>query len=66
MDLTVNGEAITLVEVHNLSGLLSHLSIDPLRSVIELNGKVIERANFALTPLSNGDRLEIVRFVGGG
>jgi thiamine biosynthesis protein ThiS len=35
-------------------------------SAIELNGEVIRRADHPRTPLKEGDRLEVVRLVGGG
>jgi len=50
----------TLVE------LLEQLSINQATVVAEIDGKIIERQNFAQTLLSNGQNIELIRFVGGG
>lgn len=49
-----------------LSDLVSELSLAPARIAIELNGEVIRRNDWAETLVSEGDRLEVVHFVGGG
>jgi sulfur carrier protein len=36
------------------------------RIAVEHNGQIVQRANWAETPVSSGDRLEVVHFVGGG
>ena len=41
-------------------------NLDPSRVAVELNGKIIPRADFKTTYLKDGDSLEIVHFVGGG
>ncbi|MHC4242252.1 MAG: sulfur carrier protein ThiS [Planctomycetota bacterium] len=46
--------------------LLKQLDINQATVVAEINGKIIERQNFSQTPLSSGQRIELVRFVGGG
>jgi sulfur carrier protein len=38
----------------------------PDRVAVELNRELISRAQWSTTPLSDGDKLEIVHFVGGG
>jgi len=49
-----------------LSELLEQLDINQATVVAEIDGKIIERKNFAQTQLSNGQAVELVRFVGGG
>lgn len=34
--------------------------------IVELNGSFVDRENYDTTPLSDGDRIELVQFVGGG
>ena len=46
--------------------LLNHLNINQATVVAEINGKIIERQNFAQTRVSPGQKIELVRFVGGG
>jgi sulfur carrier protein len=49
-----------------LTDLLRHLKVDSATVVAELDGQIIERANFSTTPLRNGQTIELVRFVPGG
>ena len=55
-----NGLPKTLIE------LLKQLDIHQATVVAEINGKIIPRENFSQTQLSSGQRIELVRFVGGG
>ena len=49
-----------------IADLLSSLCIDSATVVAELDGQIIERANFSKAQLRDGQRIELVRFVGGG
>ena len=49
-----------------LTELLEHLGINQATVVAEIDGKIVERCSFAQTQLSNGQTVELVRFVGGG
>ena len=66
MNLTINGENRTLVSVESLGALVEQLGMKPDRLAIELNREIVPRDLWAQTPLRDGDRLEIVHFVGGG
>ncbi|MCP4609038.1 MAG: sulfur carrier protein ThiS [Planctomycetes bacterium] len=46
--------------------LLKQLNIHQATVVAEINGKIIAREDFSQTQLSSGQRIELVRFVGGG
>ncbi|HET8900714.1 MAG TPA: sulfur carrier protein ThiS [Holophagaceae bacterium] len=66
MKLLLNGaerEAPALATVAELS---AWLGLPAFGTAIELNGAVIRRAEHQATPLREGDRLEIVKLVGGG
>ena len=65
MQLTVNGEPRQVVQ-GNLLALLTELGLNPLATVVERNGVIVDRAAYQETPLAEGDVLEIVRIVGGG
>ena len=65
MKLTINGEAKDPA-VTTLASLVESLGIKPDRVAIELNHEIVPRGEWAETPLKDGDRLEIVHFVGGG
>lgn len=66
MQLTVNGEALSVPDGLNIATLLVHLKLTDGPVAVERNREVIPRANHALTSLSDGDVLELVHFVGGG
>ncbi len=66
MTLEINGETRTLVPVSNVRNLLEVLGISGTHVAVELNRKIVRRAEWEQTAVSNGDRIEIVQFVGGG
>jgi thiamine biosynthesis protein ThiS len=66
MTLTINGENRDFDNITTLSDLVSHLGMKPDRVAIELNRELIRRDRWPQTKLSDGDKLEIVHFVGGG
>lgn len=65
MKIKVNGEDF-LTEKQTLAQLLSEMGIMPERVAVELNLKVIKKADFYTQLLKEGDSIEIVNFVGGG
>ncbi len=50
----------------SLEDLVRQLSLQPVRIAIELNRNVARRNEWANVILKEGDRIEIVHFVGGG
>ncbi len=66
MRIKLNGEEKELAEGTTLRGLVEQLALAPERLAVELNREVVRRADWPATPLSDGDRVEIVHFVGGG
>ena len=65
MQITVNGEAIG-IDTMSVLQYLQLISIDPRRVAVELNLDILPKTAYDTTLLSEGDRLEIVHFVGGG
>ena len=66
MMLTINGENREFNSISMISTLLDQLGMKPDRVAVELNRELIPRDRWAATELSDGDKLEIVHFVGGG
>lgn len=66
--LTINGKQreFSAGIPRTLADLLEGLNINQATVVAEIDGKIIERQNFAQTHLSAGQSIELVRFVGGG
>jgi thiazole synthase len=63
--LIINGESQESA-AQTLADLVSSLGMKSDRVAIELNREIVPRGQWAETKLSDGDRLEIVHFVGGG
>src|SRR5437868_5446554 len=66
MKLIINGAEQVFSNVTTLSSLVEQLGMKPDRVAIELNRDIVPRNRWNETTLSDGDRLEIVQFVGGG
>jgi len=64
--IQLNGESREVHDRSTLNDLVSELSLAPARIAIELNHLVVRRDKWAETTLAEGDRIEIVHFVGGG
>ncbi len=66
MRVTVNGEASELPEGLTIAELLERTGLAEQRIALERNREIVPRSEFATTRLAEGDRVEIVRAIGGG
>ncbi len=66
MRLTVNGEEHDVDGVVDVAGLVAALGLDARKVAVELNLAIVPRSTYASTRLAEGDRLEVVHFIGGG
>ena len=66
MRLWVNGDETDVPEGLTVRALIERLGLTSGPVAVERNRAVVPRAEHALTALSEGDRVEIVHFVGGG
>ena len=66
MKIWVNGVMKEFQDRLTVSGLLTQLGIQSGRVAVELNLEILERLDYGKTELKDGDKLEIVSFVGGG
>jgi thiamine biosynthesis protein ThiS len=66
MNLTVNGETRAFSDVADVAALVSALGLDTRKVAVERNLEIVPRSAYAKTSLADGDRIEIVQFVGGG
>ena len=64
--LTVNGVVTDVEDARTVSDLVARLGLTGKRIAVERNGEIVPRSRYADTPISIGDRLEIVGAVGGG
>jgi sulfur carrier protein len=66
LQIRLNGEAKEIKEGTMLPALVESLALAPERIAVELNGEVVRRAEWPRVTLKEGDRIEVVHFVGGG
>ncbi|MCM3706356.1 MULTISPECIES: sulfur carrier protein ThiS [Cytobacillus] len=67
MNIVINGNAVELPKlVHSVSLLLQHFQLEKKVVIVEINQHILDKSVYAETILSDGDRIEIVHFVGGG
>jgi sulfur carrier protein len=66
MHIQVNGEQRALAAGLTVAGLLTELDIRPDRVAVELNLTILDRNEFDRRSLQEGDRIEIISFIGGG
>ena len=66
MVITLNGDRFEIPEPMSVTALLGRLDIDPRRVAVEHNLLLVKRHRFPEVIVADGDRVEIVNFVGGG
>lgn len=66
MKLTVNGEMREVEAPMTVLGLVESFGLKPQKIAVERNLEIVPRSAYGLVALAEGDRIEIVNFVGGG
>ena len=66
MQLTINGETRAFSDVADLAALVAALGLDTKKVAVERNLEIVPRSAYGMTALMDGDRIEIVHFIGGG
>jgi thiamine biosynthesis protein ThiS len=66
MNLTVNGEDRSFGALGSLLDLVTELGLDARKVAVEHNLEIVPRSAYGRTALTDGDRIEIVHFIGGG
>ena len=64
--ITLNGEQLPIAGDIDLETLVDQLELPAKRLAVEMNGNVIRRADWPQTTVNDGDKIEVVHFVGGG
>lgn len=65
MQIQINGEYREVLS-KTVVDLLESLGIDPKRVAVELNMEILPKAEYSEKAIADGDKIEIVHFVGGG
>ena len=66
LHVSINGQDREFSAPLSLAALVESLGMKSGRVAVELNRDIVPREQWATTELAEGDRLEIVHFVGGG
>ncbi len=66
MQIVVNGEQRMVEDGLSITGLLNQLDVKTERVAVEVNMEIVDRALFLGKRLCEGDRVEVISFVGGG
>ena len=66
MTLTINGEQKAMSGVSTVAALVAQLGLDARKVAVERNLEIVPRSAYGKTALVDGDRIEIVHFIGGG
>lgn len=67
MQLTVNGSMVHMPEqVKTISDVKQHFNIDNSVTIVEHNGDILNKALHHEQEVTDGDKIELVQFVGGG
>ena len=66
MVVSVNGKTVDLPEGTSVDGLLDHLKVKREYTAVAVNREITPKAQYADTRLKDGDKVEVVRPMGGG
>ncbi len=66
MNITINGETRQIAANVSVDGLLREIGLDPAKVAVERNLEIVPKSTYVDTMVSDGDKLEIVHFIGGG
>jgi thiamine biosynthesis protein ThiS len=66
MTLTLNGEERSFPGLDSIAALVAELGLDARKVAVERNLEIVPRSAYQTTAIADGDRIEIVHFIGGG
>lgn len=64
--VTINGEERQFEAALSVRALLAQLGLEPAKIAVERNLEIVPRSQYEDVTMADGDRLEIVQFIGGG
>jgi thiazole synthase len=66
VSIRVNGEHRRVIKGISVADLALELGLEPTKVAVERNLEIVPRSAYGATNLTDGDRIEIVHFIGGG
>ena len=64
--ITVNGKQMLIISKYSLKKLMEKLKMPINKIAVELNKEIVDKKKISKIFLKNGDKIEIVHFIGGG
>ena len=66
LNVTLNGDPRSIAPGLTVKSLLESLGLDPAKIAVERNLEIVPRSTYDAVAVTDGDRFEIVHFIGGG
>lgn len=66
INILVNDQSLSIKDGSNVADLIKQLELDVKKVAVELNLEIVNTELFVKKILKNGDKIEIVHFIGGG
>ena len=67
MQVLLNGDSFSIEEDKNtIESLIQKLKLNPEVIIVELNRKIVEKKHYSQKKINQGDKIEIIQFIGGG
>lgn len=66
INILVNDQDLSVNDNSTVADLIKQLELDVKKVAVELNLEIVRPELFATKPLNDGDKVEIVHFIGGG
>lgn len=66
LSIVVNGSSRVCTDQATIADLIRELALEGKRVAVERNGEIVPKSRHTATLLASGDRIEVVRAVGGG
>jgi len=67
MNLQINGDQVTLsTDLNTIQDVIDHYQIKNQVVIVEHNDQILEKDTHCQTEIKDGDKLELIQFVGGG
>ena len=66
MNIYLNGKSEVFPESAVLMNIIKSKKLSPDTIIVEINGKILKKNEYRLIPIRENDKIEILRFVGGG
>ena len=64
--ITINGTQTTASSTDSILNIINQYKLNPSSVIVELNEHIIKKNDYETTKLNENDRIELIRYIGGG